>query len=66
MRAPTPDEGEVHHAMKGCKNCNDYAHLTRTHTIYCDEPGEPCNDFDGHVRDDLQGNLKDALDDTRN
>ena len=66
MRAPTPDEGEVHHAMKGCKNCNDYAHLTRTHTIYCDEPGEPCNDFDGHVKDNLQGNLKDTLDETRN
>ena len=66
MRAPNPDEGEVHHAMKGCKNCNDYLHLTRNHQMYCDEPGDPCNDFDGHVKDDLQGNVRDALDDTRN
>lgn len=46
VRASTKDErhGDIWWKMKQCKLlCNDYGDLSRSHQVYCDEPGEPCN-----------------------
>eukprot|EP00746_Dinoflagellata_sp_MGD_P161617 gnl/MRDRNA2_/MRDRNA2_88831_c0_seq1.p1 gnl/MRDRNA2_/MRDRNA2_88831_c0~~gnl/MRDRNA2_/MRDRNA2_88831_c0_seq1.p1 ORF type:complete len:331 (-),score=45.31 gnl/MRDRNA2_/MRDRNA2_88831_c0_seq1:5-997(-) len=36
------DEG-LHQAMRNCKTCNDYSELYKSHQVYCDEDGPPCN-----------------------